>query len=132
MVAWLSLFKNPNKVVPQKHGRGFAEERFAERYLLEQGLTLVKRNFIGRFGEIDLIMQERDVLVFVEVRQRKNSHFGSALESVSRSKQDKLKKTAELYLVQSPPPNHFAMRFDVIGLTGTLPNVQIEWIKNAF
>lgn len=112
--------------------KGAAEERFAENYLAQQGLSLIERNFLCRLGEIDLIMRHGDVLIFIEVRQRKHARFGSPLETISLAKQVKLKKTAEYYLVKYPPPSNLAMRFDVVGLSGTLPNVQIEWLQNAF
>lgn len=102
-------------------------ENYAYDYLQQQGLTPITRNYRSQVGEIDLIMQDQEELVFVEVRYRKNDHFGSALESVTYSKQQKIIKTAELYLqkhYRSYPP----CRYDILSITGS----RLEWLKNAF
>lgn len=77
-------------------------------------------------------MIDQRYLVFVEVRQRQHNRFGSAAESVSQHKQNKLRKTAEHYLLHKPLAKNQWARFDVVAITGTIPNAQIEWIKNAF
>ncbi len=66
-------------------------------YLKLKGLKLVEKNFSCRFGEIDIVMLDNKTLVFVEVRFRKNNLFGGGLESITATKQQKLRKTAELY-----------------------------------
>lgn len=120
------------KTSTQRGNRGAEEEHFAECYLKNQGLSLVARNFRSRYGEIDLIMQDKQTLVYVEVRQRKSANYGSALESISIKKQQKLIKAAQFYAISTHITENHPQRFDVIGLTGQLPNVQIDWIKNAF
>ncbi|MBT3745088.1 MAG: YraN family protein, partial [Candidatus Thioglobus sp.] len=62
---------------------GNQAEDVALEYLTQQGLTLVQQNYLTKVGEIDLIMLDvqTQVLVFVEVRYRRNAHFGSAVES---------------------------------------------------
>ena len=89
----------------------------------------MEKNYRCRRGEIDLIMQDNDSLVFVEVRYRKNNDFGGALESITRKKQQKIQTTALHYM-----QNHQDMsaRFDVIAITGTGRKQDVEWIKNAF
>jgi len=105
-------------------------------YLKSQGLKLVDKNFNSRFGEIDIIMLDKKILVFVEVRYRKNNTFGGALESVTPSKQNKLRKTAELYLQKNTQYQN--ARFDVVSMsknTQTNPDKQpytFDWIPNAF
>lgn len=111
---------------------GQAIENLACKYLQEQGLKLLERNYRCRLGEIDLVMQENKVLIFVEVRFRKNLYFGSAAESVTSSKQHKLVKTAKYYLQQKKLTDSTACRFDVLGITNSPQSPQIEWIKNAF
>jgi len=106
-----------------------AEDR-ALRYLQQNGLQLVESNFSCRFGEIDLIMQEGETLVFVEVRYRKQNRFGSALESVDRRKMERLTKTAQLFLQQHKKFAQQPCRFDVIGLGPD--QGRIDWINNAF
>jgi len=104
--------------------KGQAAENAALIYLEQQGLRLVERNFSTRLGEIDLIMWQQQTLVFIEVRQRSNPHFGGAVASISLAKQDKLWKTAQLYLQRfSTLP---ACRFDLLAING----LEMEWLKN--
>jgi len=100
-------------------------------YLEGKGLTLLTRNYHCRRGEIDIIMQDGNFLVFIEVRYRKNDHFGSAAESVTRQKQQRLLTTADYYLQNEKQSADNACRFDVITLSGQ-QYPQIEWIKDAF
>lgn len=108
---------------------GQAAEQRALVYLQQQGLSLVTTNYHSRFGEIDLILRDGDVLVFTEVRMRSKTNFGGASASITRTKQVKLIKTAQHYLTQfSRPP---ACRFDAV-LLGASNNDAIEWIRDAF
>ena len=108
-------------------------ERLAERYLSGQGLKLVARNYRCRYGEIDLIMQHAETIVFVEVKLRKtlsgSVNFGGALASITASKQAKIITTAQHYLagLRHPP----ACRFDAVVLNG-LNLKDVEWLANAF
>ncbi|MCU7920333.1 MAG: YraN family protein [Candidatus Thiodiazotropha sp. (ex Dulcina madagascariensis)] len=108
--------------------QGEAAEQRALDYLTGRGLRLLQRNYRCKAGEIDLIMQESDCLVFVEVRYRQSNDFGVALETVTGHKQRKLLATANRYL-QSTGADA-PCRFDVIALNGSGPT-RIEWIKNA-
>jgi putative endonuclease len=99
-------------------------------YLRAQGLEVIARNFSCRMGEVDLIMLDKDMLVFVEVRYRKNNLFGGAVASVTFAKQKKLLKTALFYRLMHHYKETDPFRFDVVGLEGT--PAKIEWIKNAF
>ncbi|MBF8179370.1 MAG: YraN family protein [Burkholderiaceae bacterium] len=94
-------------------------------YLQQQGLRLLERNFRCKGGEIDLIMQDGKVLVFVEVRMRSNSKFGGAAASVGSAKQKRLIIAAQIYLQghSMPPP----CRFDVIAFD----DKEMTWLKNA-
>jgi putative endonuclease len=115
----------------EKQRLGQQAERRVRDYLSQQGLSFVEANYLCKMGEIDLIMKERDFLVFVEVRYRKSASFGSAVESVTYQKQKKLIKAAEHYLMRQGVPHHFC-RFDVVGLTGLLGQEKVEWFQNAF
>jgi putative endonuclease len=106
-----------------------AETR-ALHYLQTRGLRCIARNYRCRGGEIDLIMQDKDSLVFVEVRYRRQTGFGSAAESVDRRKQSKLVTCARHYLQGSPDAASQPCRFDVVTLSG--PDAAIVWIQNAF
>lgn len=108
-------------------------EEAAQLFLVQKGLSLVMRNYQCRMGEIDLIMQDKEVLVFVEVRYRKQSNFGSAAESVTSKKQMRIVRTAQIYLREKRLTDRVPCRFDVVGCT---PNAQgqlsFEWIAGAF
>lgn len=111
-----------------QNNAGLAAEQLAETYLTKQGLKLVTKNYHCRFGEIDLIMQDDDCLVFVEVRLRSNATFGSAASSITTKKQQKLILTAQHYLQQNGDQQ---CRFDAL-LMRKVSNAEIEWIRNAF
>ncbi|MCP4475480.1 MAG: YraN family protein [Gammaproteobacteria bacterium] len=81
---------------------GQLAESFACRYLQRQGLRLLKRNYATRFGEIDLIMCRKSLLIFVEVRLRNHCNRVSGKESVDYFKQQRLIKTAQHYLQSQP------------------------------
>jgi putative endonuclease len=106
---------------------GAEAEQLAARYLQRHGLTLVQSNYHCRFGEIDLILRDKETLVFTEVRQRSRSDFGGAAASIDARKQQRLILTAQHYLATLPriPP----CRFDAVLLDAT---ENVEWVKNAF
>jgi putative endonuclease len=107
--------------------RGEAAERLAERHLRAHGLVLCERNYRSPHGEIDLIMRDGEILIFVEVRQRSNPRFGSAVDTIDGRKQRRLQLTAEHYLQrQRSVP---ACRFDVVSLNR---EGDIHWIPGAF
>jgi putative endonuclease len=111
--------------------KGTEVETAVCRYLQQQGLKLLTRNYHSRGGEIDLIMQHGNVLVFVEVRFRRSAAFGSAAESVTRTKQLRLIHTAEQYL-QRHRVQHDSCRFDVVGVSLADDGYRMQWIQNAF
>jgi putative endonuclease len=120
-----------NKANSREIGK-FTED-IAAKYLQQQGLREVTRNFYCRLGEIDLIMIDKQTLVFIEVKYRKNANFGGALASISISKQRKLQKTATFYLQQQRLNAYNTLcRFDVVALEGNMNNATINWLKNAF
>lgn len=87
-------------------------EAQAADYLRRKGYSLVAANYRCRFGEIDLIAQNRRYLVFVEVKLRKNADFAQAREFVDYRKQQRIRATASMYL--SRYPTSLQPRFDVI------------------
>jgi len=103
---------------------GSLAEDKAEEFLLAKGYQIVTRNFQTRFGEIDLIVKKDNVIVFVEVRYRKNDLFGSPFESISSKKIKSICKTALFY----PVLENQDRRFDVIAIIGE----KIEHLSNAF
>lgn len=108
---------------------GAQAERAALAYLVERGLSPVATNYRSRFGEIDLILRDGDVMVFVEVRLRTDGRFGGAAGSITAAKRRKIIATAQQYLTQlrQTPP----CRFDVVLLGSGAPPT-IEWLPNAF
>lgn len=112
---------------------GQATEKLAEAHLLSQGLTRITSNYRCRHGEIDLVMQDGESLVFVEVRYRQPGRFASAAATVDRKKQQKLIRAAAFFLGQHSRFRDNPVRFDVVGLDG--PNVgdfKLQWLKDAF
>lgn len=112
--------------------RGKQAENLACSYLQQHGLQLIERNFRCRFGEIDLVMQDKTSLVFVEVRYRIDYGFGSSAESITSHKQRKLRNTAQIYLQNNPLFGKKACRFDVVAIDIVKHQSKVEWIKNAF
>lgn len=104
---------------------GQAGEDAALACLQQRGLTLVERNFRCKGGEIDLIMQDGDALVFVEVRKRADRLHGGAAASITPAKQKRLIVAAQHYLQRYRMPP--ACRFDVVAIDGD----KTEWLKNA-
>jgi len=126
--------KTNSRVSNRQHSSGANAEQKAFDYLIKKGLKPVTRNYRCKCGEIDLIMRDNNTLVFVEVRFRRSNSFGSAAATVSNSKQQRLRKTAALYLQkQHTVPD---CRFDVIGISQTIHGNQssfcVNWIQNAF
>ena len=117
----MSLFK------PRQQGGEFEQQ--ARRFLEQKGLKFIAANQTFKCGELDLIMQEGKTLVFVEVRQRKSAKFGSAVGSVSWSKQQKLLKAANLWLgLRQQSLETVNCRFDLIAFDGVAH--QITWLQN--
>ena len=110
--------------------QGLIYERSAETFLQQSGLELIERNFRGSYGEIDLIMLDRQTLVFIEVRQRSKSRFYSAAASVSARKQSRIIKTALAFLNANPKYHSFFCRFDVLAYRNRSESPL--WIKSAF
>ena len=107
---------------------GSAAEGMALKHLEERGMRLVERNFRCRVGEIDLIMQDGDTLVFVEVRLRSNPAFVSAGESIGHRKQARIVAAANQYLAGKREVN---CRFDCVLLDKLDPG-SVEYIRDAF
>jgi putative endonuclease len=118
---------------PNSQKKGQITEDFAKKYLTQQGLVFIDSNVHCRQGEIDLIMQDDQVFVFVEVKYRKNNRFGGAISAVSQSKQQKIKHCVA-FLLHKANLNEYntPCRFDVIALEGDINKPEVTWLKNAF
>ena len=109
-------------------------EALAAEYLRKKHYTVVAAGYRTRFGEIDLIVQDRKFLVFVEVKLRKAADFAQAMEYVDRRKQDRIRITASMFLSQNP--TKLPCRFDVIEIyapEGTATaHPEIRHLEDAF
>ena len=107
---------------------GDRAEQIAAEYLRDKGLALIESRYRCRWGEIDLILRDRNTVVFAEVRLRHSKTFGGAAYSVDRRKQARIIATARHYLAGT---REAACRFDVVLLDRIEPP-RIEWIRDAF
>ncbi len=124
--------KDLKRYLPLHLRLGNDAETVAEKYLAEQGLHFISRNYYCKAGEIDLLMQESDTLVFVEVRFRSNPFFGSAAESITAKKIQRIRKSAEHFLLTNPHFEQLYKRFDVLAISAQPSEDEILWIKDAF
>lgn len=107
---------------------GARKESQAVEYLSRHGMRIVEKNFRDSRGEIDLIGYHEGYLVFVEVKYRKNTAKGYALEAVDSRKQRRICRTADYYRYTHALGDDTGVRYDVIAIQGD----EIQWIKNAF
>lgn len=112
--------------------KGQRAEQAALQHLTANGLTLVSKNFRCRLGEIDLIMQDDEQLVFVEVRLRSNPDYGDGFASVNFTKQKKIISTARHYLANKTYYANVSCRFDVVSVSLSRGNYCLDWITDAF
>ena len=103
---------------------GDAGEDIAEKFLLENGYKVVERNFRTRFGEIDIIAMEGKILVFIEVKAKKDDYFGTPAEMITSKKLNKIRRTAEYYIQENQYKGSW--RIDAVIIKGPQP----ELIKN--
>jgi len=111
---------------PSSKINGQTGENLALAYLQQQGLTLVERNVRYPFGELDLVMRQGKLWVFVEVKYRTSNRFGGAIQALSTKQIYRLRQAATHYL----QVNHLdaQCRLDLIAIEAG----QIHWLKNAF
>lgn len=107
-------------------------EDYAANHLKDKGYRIAARNYHSRYGEIDIIAENKEFIVFAEVKTRDKNYEVSPLEAVSAGKQKKIGKTALSYLQSNP--TDLQPRFDVIGITtdSDYRILSIEHIENAF
>ena len=118
----------------KKRQIGNQAENLALQYLEKNGLKLIEQNYLTKIGEIDLIMLDNagQNLVFIEVRYRKSTYFGSAIDTINSNKQTKIIRTAKYFLHCHSQYDDFICRFDVVGVESDLKYPKIHWIKDAF
>lgn len=104
-------------------------EEIAIALLEEQGCLILEKNYNNPYGEIDIIAQEQDILVFVEVKYRSSDSYGDALDAVNRQKQRRICRSALYYCSKKHRNLERPCRFDVIAIYS---GDKIVHIKNAF
>jgi putative endonuclease len=110
---------------------GKQSERLAAEFLKRTGYRILETNYRSKLGEIDIIAREKGTIVFVEVKARNTSRFGSPKFAVTPAKQRKISMAALDYLKRSGQTDASA-RFDVVAIDTASGKIDIEVVKNAF
>jgi putative endonuclease len=114
--------KNRNKEL------GDFGEKIARKILIEKGYEIIELNYRTKFGEIDIIAKENNILVFVEVKTRTNKNF-KAIDSITRKKQETMATVANIFISEKAPIyDDLEVRFDLV----LIDEGNIEILKNAF
>lgn len=116
---------NPRQILGKKG------ESAAVRYLKKQGYKIIEQNYRSKAGEIDIIARERKTLVFVEVKTRRSTSYGSPKWGVTPKKQKAISMAA-LYYLKVTNQTHADARFDVVSIMAQEGHQQIELVRNAF
>lgn len=106
-------------------------EELAAAALQRRGYRLLARNARYRVGELDLVMEEAGVLVFVEVRQRSDPRFGGAAESLGPAKQQRVRRAAALWLAEHRVTEQ-PVRFDALLVEGERAAPRLRLVRDAF
>lgn len=126
MLRWWKKVRRPKSL-------GFLGERAAESFLKRKGHKIVARGLRLRGGELDLVAVDGRVVVFVEVKTRRNSELGSPTEAVDIRKQSRMTRAAQVFIKRHSLES-YSCRFDVVAVTwpAQFGKPQIEHIANAF
>ena len=105
-------------------------EDIAEKFLIKQGYKILEHNrHFSRYCEIDIIAQDKDTLVFVEVKTRKTDICGHPLEAITKTKYKNIRTGLSLYLQENP--NYKKYRIDVVSIL-LKPKLEIKHLKNIY
>ena len=107
---------------------GTRYEQLACAYIEEEGMKVIETNYRTRLGEIDIIAWDRETLVFLEVKYRKDRSHGGAEFAIPKSKQLTIMKVAKVYIKMNRLPMNGFYRFDAVLIDGD----EIQHIKNAW
>lgn len=110
---------------------GIQGEIAAERHLRGERYVILARNYACKLGEVDLVALDGQTVVFVEVKSRSGSGFGSPFEAVTRRKRRHITRVAQHYLVRHRLTERL-VRFDVVAVTWDAGVPRCELIRNAF
>ena len=114
-----------------KRRKGKQGEDHAVDYLQKKGYRILERNFRFEHGEIDIIAEDHDALVFVEVKARRSKLYGEPEDAITPRKRNQLKKTADGYLFENDIDDK-ECRFDVIAIDYNEKKPVIRHLENAF
>ena len=114
-----------------KQSLGKSGEEFAARLVTESGLRIITQNYRCSKGEMDIIAQDGETLVFIEVRTRRSSYRGWGEESITRQKARRLQAIASYYVLQQGYISWPSLRFDVVAIRWIGKNPETKWIKAA-
>lgn len=116
-----------------KNKKAFGDwgESIAEKHLIEKGFTILATKYRAERGEIDIIAQDKDCVVFVEVKTGNSDKFGPPEDRISQSKRRQLYKIANAY-IQENPDQGMDYRVDAVIVDGTPKKYEIRYYKNAF
>ena len=113
-----------------KRAAGADKEQLAARYLVDNGYTVLERNFRNKTGEIDIIAKKDNYIVFVEVKYRSNNKYGYAVEAVNYRKKQIIRHVAQFYMATRYKSCDIPCRFDAVSYTHlTLPTKRIVEIS---
>lgn len=107
---------------------GSLYEEIASEYLMNNGFSILEHNYRCKIGEIDIIACKDNIIRFIEIKYRKNTEYGYALEAVSKNKQLKIMKTAQWYINEKHLGEDVNYSFDVIAIQGN----DIQYLFNCF
>ena len=112
--------------------KGDGGEAIACDFLEKNGYQIVKRNWRGKGGEIDIIAKKNDVLHFVEVKMRENDDYGTGRFAVGLRKQANIRRLASLFLIEQGLYDQVFCCFDVLEINGTFDSYTVEHLENCF
>lgn len=109
---------------------GILAENLAEKALIKKGFQILERNFANRFGEIDIIAKDKDILVFVEVKAKKGIKFGRPEEMINASKLKRIQNMATIYMKGKT----FPCRIDIVAIIFDLSDevISLTHYKNVY
>ncbi|MDD4291713.1 MAG: YraN family protein [Clostridia bacterium] len=123
-----TLSQTGGSVKRANRAKGNRGEDIAAAYMKKRKMKVLCRNYRTRVGEVDIVARDGDVLVFTEVKMRSRDDYGGGRAAVNRAKQQKIIKTAKLYIIEHAVSDLTPIRFDVAELFGD----EIEYIEDAF
>lgn len=123
------MSKTPKTI--NQHQLGITGEQLAQNFLTKKGYRILTTNYRSRYGEIDIVCQDGDTVVFVEVKTRSSEKFCTPAEAVTLRKRNRLRRLAQMYLIAHNLET-YPVRFDVLSLVFSSNKIEIEHLIGAF